>query len=143
MAGMKRSCVLCPIVAVLALPGCGSGANQATTIAGVGVKTTGPPPRPSTPTACTNRWNAPANAGGRAAANHQAPKADAALVRTAGTSGYFREEAGRCLIYLVTPSKSALVFVEAAPGRFVFTADASGQFATNADLQQSERLHLH
>jgi hypothetical protein len=49
--------------------------------------------------------------------------------------------AGRCLIYLVTGPKSAAVFVEAAPGKFVFTADASGHFETNADLQQSERLH--
>jgi hypothetical protein len=74
---------------------------------------------------------------------HRAPKADAALIQTARRSGYFGEDAGRCLIYLITPPKSAVVFVvETAPGRFAFTADAAGHFSANADLQHDGRLQL-
>ena len=142
MAGMKRSLVLTPMVAVgLVLAGCGSGAKL-TTIAGVGVTTSGPPPKPTTPTACASRWNGAANRSGRAAAKQHAPKAGSAFIRTAGPSGYFRGDAGRCLIYLLTPPKGAVVFVEAALGRFAFTAAASGDVLTNADLGQDERLHL-
>ena len=148
MAGVKSS-VLIPIVAFgLALAGCGSGAKQTahytttppTTISGVGVTTNGPPPEPTTPTACAGRWNAAANTSGRTAAMHQAPKAKTARIETARISGYFREYAGRCLIYLLTPPKSAVVFVETAPGRFAFTADATGHISPNADLQPSGRL---
>jgi len=42
--------------------------------------------------------------------------ATAALIRKAGSSGYFREDAGRCLMYLLAPPKSATVFVETAQG---------------------------
>ena len=147
---MKRSLVLISVVAGLALAGCGSGARQTahyttsppTTISGVGVKTNGPPPQPSSPTACTRRWNGAENTSGRAAVKQHAPKADSALVRTAAPSGYFREDAGRCLIYLITPPESAAVFVETAPGRFVFNADATGRVRANADLDQSWRLTL-
>jgi hypothetical protein len=134
----------------LCLAGCGSGAKPTAqhttspppTIAGVGLTTTGPPPKPSTPTACVNRWNASANTSGRAAAKQRAPQADGALVETAGSSGYFSDDAGRCLINLIRPPKSAVVFVEVAPGRFTFTADTTGNFSANADLQQDGRLRL-
>lgn len=148
---MKRSVVLVFTLAWgLCLAGCGSGAKQTahhttsppTTIAGVGVTTTGPPPKPTNPTACARRWNGAANTSGREAAKQQAPKAGSALIQTAGSSGYFREDAGRCLIYLITPSKGAVVFVETAPGRFTFTADATGNFSANVDLQQDGRLRL-
>lgn len=151
MADMKRSVVLISVVAGVALAGCGSGARKTvhyttsppTTISGVGVQANGPPPKPSSPTACTGRWNGAENASGRAAVKQHAPKADAALVGRAAATGYFREYAGRCLIYLITPPKSAAVFVETAPGRFVFTADATGPVTANADLDQSGSLSLH
>jgi hypothetical protein len=148
---MSRSLVLVLIVAgVFALAGCGAGAKQTAgtatapplTIAGLGVATSGPPPKPSTPTACTRRWNGAANRRGRAATKQRAPKADSASIQTATRSGYFREDAGRCLIYVITPPKSAAVFVEAAPGRYVFTADASGHFSANAELRHDARLRL-
>lgn len=151
MAGMARSLVLVYLLATgLALAGCGSGAKQTlhytttppTTISGVGVTTNGPPPKPNTPTACADRWNAAANTSGRTAAKQQAPKANTARIEKARRSGYFREDAGRCLIYLITPPKSAVVFVETAPGRFAFTADATGHVAPNADLRPSGRLQL-
>lgn len=151
MAGMKRSHVLVPIVAGgLSLAGCGSGVKQTahytttppTTIAGVGVSTSGPPPKPSTLAACASRWNRAANTNGRTAAHQRAPKADSARIQTASRSGYFREYAGRCLIYLITPPKSAVVFVEKAPGRFTFSAEATGHFAANADLQKGGRIHV-
>jgi hypothetical protein len=151
MVGMKRSLVFLSIAAGgLALAGCGSGAKQTahytttppTTISGVGVSTSGPPPKPTTSSACAHRWNRATNASGRAAARKRAPKADAAVVRTARSSGYFSDYAGRCLIYLVTPPASAAVFVEYAPGSFKFTADASGHFRANADLQHDARLQL-
>lgn len=151
MAGMARSLVLAYLLATgLALAGCGSSAKQTlhytttppTTISGVGVTTNGPPPKPNTPTACASRWNAAANTGARAAAKQQAPKAHTARIEKAGRSGYFREDAGRCLIWLITPRKRAVVFVETAPGRFAFTADATGHIAPNADLRPSGRLQL-
>lgn len=151
MAGMARALVLVYLlVAGLVLAGCGSGAKQTlhyttippTTISGVGVTTNGPPPRPNTPTACAGRWNAAASTSARAAARQQAPKANTARIERARRSGYFREDAGRCLIYLITPPKSAVVFVETAPGRFAFTADATGRIAPNADLRPSGRLRL-
>ena len=148
---MNRTLVLVPIVAGgLALAGCGAGVKQTAdnttappaTIAGVGVATSGPPPKPSTPIACTRRWNRAPNARGRAAAKQRAPKADSASIQAAGRSGYFREQAGRCLVYLITPPKSAVVFIERAPGRFAFTADATGRFSPNADLQHDALLRL-
>jgi hypothetical protein len=69
-------------------------------------------------------------------------RAGSALVRRTGRTGYFSEDAGRCLIYLITPPKSAAVFVETSRGRFAFTAFATGHVAANAALQESERLHL-
>jgi len=126
----------------LALVGCGSGAKQTTTLAGVGVTTLGPPPKPSTPAACVRRWNGSANTSGRAAAEKSAPRADTALVRAAGSGGYFSDDAGRCLIYLITPPRSAVVFVETARGRFTFTADASGGFWANADVGPGGRLQI-
>ena len=146
MAGMKQSPVLVPIVtAAVVLAGCGSGAKPRTalqtTISGVGVTTSGPPPKPNNSTACVHRWNGAANASGRAAAKQHAPNAGSALVQRAGRSGYFHEDAGRCLIYFVTP-ESGVAFVEAAPGRFTFTADVPGDVSANADLQQGGRLHL-
>jgi hypothetical protein len=148
---MKRSHFLVSIIAVgFAVAGCGSGAKQTahyattppTTISGVGVTTTGPPPQPNTPTACVKRWNGTGNRSGRAAAKQKAPKATAVLIRKAGSSGYFSEDVGRCLIYLITPPKSAAVFVETAPGRFTFTADATGHVSANADLGQDGNLRL-
>ena len=148
---MNRQLLLLAVLAGgLALAGCGSGAKQTahytttptTTIAGVGVKTSGPPPKPTTLTACAGRWNAAANTSGRTAAKQQAPKAIAARIEKARRSGYFHEDAGRCLIYLITPPKSAAVFVETAPGRFAFTADATGHTAPNADLGPNARLQL-
>ena len=148
---MRRPLALVSLLVVgLVLVGCGSGAKQTlhytttppTTISGVGVTLDGPPPKPITPTACVGRWNGAANASGRAAVKQQAPKADAALVRSAAATGYFREEAGRCLVYLITPPKSDAVFVETAPGRFVFIADATGPVTANADLDRSGRLSL-
>jgi hypothetical protein len=148
---MARSLVLVYLLATgLALAGCGSSAKQTlhyttsppTTISGVGVTTNGPPPKPNTPTACAGRWNAAANTSARAAARQQAPKANTARIERARRSGYFSEDAGRCLIYLITPPKSAVVFVETAPGRFAFTADATGHIAPNADLRPSGRLQL-
>jgi hypothetical protein len=131
------------------LAGCASGAKPTahdtttppTTIAGVGVTTVGPPPKPTTPTACARRWNGTANANGRQAAQQRAPKATTAIVRMAGASGHLSADAGRCLVYLITARRSATVFVEAARGRFVVTADATGTFVTpNADLQRGLRL---
>lgn len=144
MARMKGRFFLIPIVAAgLVLAGCGSGTEPAaTTIAGIGVSTSGSPPRPSTPTACVRRWNGASNASRRRAARQRAPRADAALIQTARRTGYFREEAGRCLIWLITPPKTAVVFVEIAPGRFDSIADATGRFSANADLQQDGALHL-
>jgi hypothetical protein len=151
MTGVNRLLALVPLVAGgLALAGCGSGAKQTahdttappTTIAGVGVATSGPPPKPSTPPACARRWNGTVNSSGRAAAKQRAPKADSASIQMATRSGYFSEEAGRCMIYLITPPKSAAVFIETAPGRFTFTADATGHFSANADRQRSGRLQL-
>jgi hypothetical protein len=72
----------------------------------------------------------------------RASGANAALVRRAGTSGYFGDHAGRCLVYLVTSSTKPVVFVETAHGRFSFTADASGHVSTNADLDPGGRLRL-
>ena len=137
-------------VGALLLAGCGSGAkltahyttSPPTTIAGVGVAISGPPPKPSTPSACARRWNGDANTSGRAAAKQRAPRANAALIRKARSSGYFSNFVGRCLIYLVTPPKSAVVFVETAPASFAFTADATGRFSANAGLQEGERLLL-
>lgn len=149
MAGVK-SPVLIPIVAFgLALAGCGSGAKQTahytttppTTISGVGVTTNRSPPKPNTPTACARRWNGAANTSGRAAAKQKAPRADKALIRMARSTGYFADDAGRCLIYLIA-RPSAVVFVETAPGRFAFTAYATGHVTTNADLQHDGRLRL-
>ncbi len=128
----------------LAVAACGSDTKQAaTTFAGVGVTTNGPPPTPNTLSACAQRWNSPANAGGRRAAKRQAPKADTALVQKATSSGYFSHDAGRCLIYLITPPKSAIVFIETAPGTFTYTADATGHFSANADVQASAAIQLH
>lgn len=131
------------------LAGCGSGAKRtthhaaapATTIAGVGLMMSDPPPEPSTPLACIRRWNAAGNAVGRAAAKRREPKAAEALVRTAGSSGYFRDYAGRCLIYLVARQRAA-VFVESAVGKYRFTADASGRFSPNADLRPGTHLRF-
>jgi hypothetical protein len=131
------------------LAGCGSGAKgtthhaeaPATTIAGVGLMMSDPPPTPSTPLACVRRWNAAGNAGGRAAAKRREPKADRALVRAAGSSGYFGDYSGRCLIYLVARQRAA-VFVETAVGKYQFTAGASGRFSSNADLARGTRLRL-
>lgn len=151
MEAMKRLLLLFPIVAGgLVLAGCGSGTKQTahytttppTTISGVGVTTSGPPPKPSTPLACVTRWNSTANRSGRVAAEQKAANASAAVIRRAGTSGYFGEDAGRCLVYLVLPPKSAVVFVETAPAKFSFTADAPGNFSPNAAVRQSGRLHL-
>jgi hypothetical protein len=151
MGGMTRSLVLVSLLAGgLGLGGCGSGAKQTshytttppTTISGIGVSTNGPPPKPNTPTACVSRWNEAANTSGRTAAKEKAPRANTVRVGTARRGGYFRADAGRCLIYLLTPPKSAVVFVETAPGRFAFTADATGHIAPNADLRPSGRLHL-
>jgi hypothetical protein len=143
---MKTTAALAVAAAALTLAACGSGGTKpvspANTIAGVGVALHGRPPRPNTAPACVRRWNARLNAIGRAAALRRAPKADAALVRTAGSTGYFREFAGRCVVYLVGPPGSAVVFVEAARGRFTFVADASGRFAANAELSPSGRLRL-
>jgi len=140
---MHRSLALVAVVAgVLALAGCGSGAAPSTTIAGVGVATSGPPPKPITPATCARRWNGAANVNGRAAAKQRAPKATSASIRTAGRSGYFRGQAGRCLVYVIQLPKSAVVFVETAPGRFAFTADATGRFSANADLRTAARLRL-
>ena len=124
------------------LVGCGSGAKLTarytttppTTIAGVGVTTSGPPPKPNTPMACARRWNGATNTTGRAAAKQRAPKADSARIQTAKRSGYFHEDAGRCLIYLIA-RPSAAVFVETGLGRFAFTAYATGHVPANADLQ--------
>jgi hypothetical protein len=130
----------------LALVACGSGAKPASgppaTIAGVGVTATGRAPRPSTPVSCARRWNGSANAAGRASAVRRAPGANAALVRPAATSGYFSDHAGRCLVYLVTASTKAVVFVETKRGTFSFTADASGSLSANADVRPGERLRL-
>jgi hypothetical protein len=151
MVGMNRSLALTSVVAAgLALAGCGAGAKETAvdstaptpTIAGVGVATGGPPPEPNTLPACVRRWNGAGNTSGRSAARQRAPKAAAARIQPAGRSGYFREQAGRCLIYLITPPKSAVVFVEAARGRFTFVADATGRFTANADLRQDARLRL-
>jgi hypothetical protein len=87
------------------------------------------------------RWNGATNAGVRAAAMHRAPKADSALVRAAGSTGYFRDSAGRCLVYVTAPH-GAVIFVEAARGRFTFVASASGRFSTNAKVAPSGRLRL-
>ena len=150
MTGMRRSLVVSAIVVGAAsLAGCGSGAKLTanytttppTTVSGVGVKTSGPPPKPSTPTACSHRWNGAANIRGRAAAKHKAPKANEALIRTARGTGYFADDSGRCLVYLIA-RPSAVVFVETARGRFAFTAYATGHVPTNADFQQDGRLHL-
>lgn len=146
---MKRS-LLPVVVASLAFAGCGSGATQATnytispptTLAGIGITTDGPPPKSSTPRACAHRWNGAANTSGRAAARQRATKADSALVQMAPSSGYFRQYANRCLVYLITPPKSAVVLVETTPGKFAFTAEATGHFSANADLQQDGRLRL-
>jgi hypothetical protein len=139
---MNRSLALVPAAAVLALAGCGAAAAPSTTIAGVGVATSGPVPEPSTPAACVRRWNGAANVNGRAAVKQRAPKAMSASIRTAGSSGYFRDQAGRCLVYVIALPKSALVFVETALGRFAFTADATGPFSANADLRRDARLRL-
>jgi hypothetical protein len=136
------------------LAGCGSGvkptahhttahhtSSPPTTVAGVGLMMSDSPPQPSTPTACLRRWNGSANASGRAEARRRVPEADGALVRTAAGSGYFASYAGRCLIYLVARQRAA-VFVETSPGRFRFTAGASGHFAPNAGLGPDTRLRL-
>jgi hypothetical protein len=66
-----------------------------------------------------------------------------AIVPVAGGSGYFRDYADRCLVYLISAHRAAAVFVETARGRFVLTAGASGQFtAPNANVQRGRRLHL-
>jgi len=57
-------------------------------------------------------------------------------------SAYFREDAGRCLVYLLTPPTCGSVFVETAPGGFAFTADATGHVAPNADVRSNGRLQL-
>jgi hypothetical protein len=148
---MTRSLILISLLAAgLGLAGCGSGAKQTlhytttppTTISGVGVSMSGPPPKPSTPAGCARRWDEARNTSGRAAAKQRAPKADKALIQSAGRTGYFREDSGRCLIYLITPPKSAVVFVETAPGRFTFTANATGRFSANAHFRQDTRLRL-
>jgi hypothetical protein len=141
---MRFLVLLLMLLGPVALTGCGSATEQtqATTLAGVGVKHSGPPPTPDTPTACASRWNGAANTSGRATAKQKAAKADAAIVESARRGGYFSEDAGRCLVWLITPSKGAVVFVESAPGKFVFTADASGYFTANADLRQDGQLHL-
>ena len=133
----------------LLLVACGSGAQPTahyttsppTTIAGVGVELSGSPPAPSTPSACVRRWNSSANASGRTAAEQRLPRASAALIRRGGSSGYFGDFVGRCLVYLVEPPK-AVVFVETSRGTFRFTADASGRFAANADVGAAARLRL-
>ncbi len=79
---------------------------------------------------------------GRAVVKQRAPKATTARVRTAERSGYFADDAGRCLVYVIAPSESAVVLVETAPGKFAFTADASGRFSANADLGPDARLRL-
>jgi hypothetical protein len=151
MERVTRSLFLISLLAAgLGLAGCGSDAKQArhytttqpTTIAGVGVTTNGQPPEPDSPTACAGRWNAAGNASGRAAAMQRAPNAAAARLTRARGGGYLREYAGRCLIYLIAPPKSAVVYVETAPGRFTFTADATGRIAANASLRQDGRLQL-
>ena len=138
--------VVATVLLALLLAGCGSGAKPAVghpaTIAGVGVSQKGPPPRPRTPSACVRRWNGRANSSGRAAVARRAPNADLALVRTAGSRGYFSDHAGRCLVYLVTASRKAAVFVETARGRFTLTADASGRFGTNAAVGPGGHLRL-
>lgn len=145
---MTRSLVLVAVLAAgLCLAGCGSGAKQTlqhrttppTTISGVAVTTNGPPPKPNTPTACARRWNGAANRAGRTAAKQQAPKADTGRITRAKRSGYFGDYAGRCLIYLIA-RPSAAVFVETAPGRFAFTASATGPISPNADLRPSGHL---
>jgi hypothetical protein len=60
--------------------------------------------------------NASANTSGRTAAKQRAPKGRDCSIEQARRSGYFREDAGRCLIYVFTPPKSAVVFVEIAAG---------------------------
>ncbi|HEY3551725.1 MAG TPA: hypothetical protein VGK69_11810 [Gaiellaceae bacterium] len=113
-----------------------------TTIAGVDIEPSDTPPGPSTPAACVRRWNGAANANGRAAAKQHLPKAETALVRRGGSSGYFSNFVGRCLVYLVERPKRAVVFVETSRGTFRFTADASGHFSSNADLGSGARLEL-
>lgn len=143
---MKATAALSIAAAALVLAACGSGGTKpvspANTVAGVGIALHGPPPLPNTAPACVRRWNGPANSSARAAAMRRAPKANAALVRTAGSTGYFRDAAGRCAVYLIAPPRSAVVSVEAARGRFRFIADASGRFSANATLAPSGLLRL-
>ena len=131
--------------AALVLVACGSGSKPAAgppaTIAGVGVTTKGPAPKPSTPAACARRWNGSANASGRAAAERRLPAADRAVVRSAASTGSFADVSGRCLVYLVARRRAA-IFVETSRGKFGFTADASGHFSTNARLRGGARLRL-
>lgn len=138
--------VVSSVAGGLVFAGCGSGAANPTppvTIAGVGVRLSGPPPKSSTPTACAHRWNEAANTSERVAATNRAPSPNGALVQTAGRGGYFDHEAGRCLVWLITRPSRAVAFVETAPGRFSFIANvAAGHFAANANVQQDGRLHL-
>ena len=141
---MKATALL-PIAAMaFVLGACAWGgtktASPAETLAGVGVALHGRVPRPNTASACARRWNGSANASGRAAAMRRMPKAETALVRTAGSRGYFSEAAGRCSVYLIAPPGGAVVFVETARGRFTFVADASGRYSANAKLSASGRL---
>ena len=135
---------------VLAAMGCNSGpqptaretGSPATTLAGVLVETSGPPPTPRTPAACIRRWNAAANADARRAGQQRVPQPAAAIVRIAGPHGYFGEYSGRCLIYLVADGNAA-VFVESAPERFAFTAGAAGvRTVPNARIERGLRLKL-
>jgi hypothetical protein len=148
---LKRSLVFVPLVAGgVALAGCGSGAKRSTpgppppptTVAGVVLVTSGRPPTPSTPTGCARRWNGATNTTGRGEARQHAPNARSAHIAKAKRGGYFGAYAGRCLVYLVTPPKTAAVFVETAPRQFQFTGDATGHFPANADLHFGERLGL-
>jgi hypothetical protein len=142
---IKATATISIAAAALVLAACGSGGTKpvspGNTIAGVGVALHGRPPLPNTASACVRRWNGRGNASGRAAAFHQAPEANAALVRTAGPTGYFSDSAGRCLVYVTAPH-GAVIFVEAARGRFTFVATASGRFPANAKLAPSGRLRL-
>jgi len=132
--------------------GCGSSGNTsagepprpAATIAGVGVATVGPVPKPARLGACVERWNASPNAGARRDARRRAPRARRAIVAVATKSGYFSDLRGRCLIYLIPSDPgAAIVFVERSPEHFIFTADASGRLSPpNATLGTGHLLRL-
>lgn len=112
----------------------GSTLRLAETMAGVGVKVSGPPPTPATSSACIKRWNSSTNADSRRSVLEALAAPRSALVLIGTATDYFDADQ-RCVVWIASrhePS-TAIVFVERAPNVFA-NAGAGSRLLVPPDL---------